>query len=207
MKGNQKVIEQLQMLLESELTGDHITGEVKELQKGKLTFKTDHMGTISIEWDEIGQVTSKGQFDVELASGDITYGALGSGQEAGSVVVHVEEGPPRRLDMAEVVRITPIKETFWGQLDGSLSLGFDFTSANDTTTFTFDFRGERRTRKWLMLARLNALFKDQGEVDSTRRAAFNVQEVRLLSHPRWFVATVGSLETNEELGLDLRGLV
>ena len=35
------------------INGDHITGEVKDLSYGQLKFKTDHMGTIYIEWDKI----------------------------------------------------------------------------------------------------------------------------------------------------------
>ena len=31
--------------------GDEITGEIKELARGKLKFKTDDMGTIYVEWE------------------------------------------------------------------------------------------------------------------------------------------------------------
>ena len=34
--------------------GDRVTGEIEELQRGKLTVKTDSMGTVSIEWREFG---------------------------------------------------------------------------------------------------------------------------------------------------------
>mgnify|MGYP006959942083 CR=1 FL=1 len=39
--------------------GDRITGEVKSLSRGKLEFKTDHMGTVFIEWDDIRKIISQ----------------------------------------------------------------------------------------------------------------------------------------------------
>ena len=35
------------------LNGDHLTGEVKSLQQGILTFKTDMMSTVSIKWEHV----------------------------------------------------------------------------------------------------------------------------------------------------------
>ena len=39
------------------VNGDRITGEVKNLSYGQLKFKTDHMGTVYIEWDKIASVS------------------------------------------------------------------------------------------------------------------------------------------------------
>jgi hypothetical protein len=50
--------------------GNTITGEVKSLQQGKLKFKTDHAGTIYLEWDFINSVTSTNFFEVENQLGD-----------------------------------------------------------------------------------------------------------------------------------------
>ena len=38
--------------------GDKITGEVKGLERGKLEFSTDSMGTVSIEWEDIQEILS-----------------------------------------------------------------------------------------------------------------------------------------------------
>ena len=35
------------------VNGDRLTGEIKGLEQGKLSFKTDATGTITIEWDKI----------------------------------------------------------------------------------------------------------------------------------------------------------
>ena len=33
--------------------GDRVTGEIKSLDRGKMSLSTDHMGTIQIEWEEV----------------------------------------------------------------------------------------------------------------------------------------------------------
>ena len=42
--------------------GDHITGEVKRLERGRLTFSTDDGGTIYFEWDNVAHLESVHQF-------------------------------------------------------------------------------------------------------------------------------------------------
>ncbi len=51
------------------VNGDRITCEIKKLDRGKLTVKTDGLGTLSIEWDDIQHISSKARYDVQLASG------------------------------------------------------------------------------------------------------------------------------------------
>jgi len=42
--------------------GDHITGEIKKLKFGIVTFKTDDAGTLSIQWDKIRHLISNGVY-------------------------------------------------------------------------------------------------------------------------------------------------
>ena len=47
------------------LNGNRITCEVRKLERGKLTVKTDGIGTISIEWDDVVHVASATNYEVE----------------------------------------------------------------------------------------------------------------------------------------------
>ena len=59
--------------------GDHLTGEIKGMERGKLDFNTDDIGRISIEWDKVvDRLTTTHQYEAELRSGDRTDGALSS---------------------------------------------------------------------------------------------------------------------------------
>ena len=56
--------------------GDRITGEIKSLDKGRLEFSTDDIGTIYIEWNKVASLTAPKMFDIELDSGRHLYGSL-----------------------------------------------------------------------------------------------------------------------------------
>ena len=116
--------------------GDRITCEIKKLERGKLTVKTDGIGTIAIEWDDIQRLTSAARFDIERRSGEHAYGTL---VPADPRTVDVIDGQlVERLALDDIVRLGRVGRTFWGRLDGSISAGFSFTEANEQTQWTFD---------------------------------------------------------------------
>ena len=115
--------------------GNAITGEVKELVQGKLRYKTDDMGTIYIEWAKVIKLTSKDFFEVETQLGVHYYGSLVPGPSERTLEV-TDETQSMILDMARIAKITPIKMTFWGRIDGSLNLGFSFTSRTLRRTYS-----------------------------------------------------------------------
>jgi len=61
--------------------GDHITGEIKSLARGKMSLSTDSMGTVQIEWEDVERVTSQWFFEVETETGLRTFGSLSPAAE------------------------------------------------------------------------------------------------------------------------------
>ena len=105
--------------------GDRITCEIQKLDRGKLTVKTDGIGTISIEWDDVERVTSTASFELELASGKRISGSIARGDAR--VVDLVTADGTERLALETIVRLSRLGQTFWRRLDGSLAAGFNFT--------------------------------------------------------------------------------
>jgi len=105
------------------VNGDHLTGEIDQLQKGQLQYKTDHEGTIQVEWAKIVQITSTRLFEVVTSDGRRFLGSLGRAEPGFILIVGGGEVPA--LTFAEVTEITPIGASFWKKLDGSLSAGFN----------------------------------------------------------------------------------
>ncbi len=56
--------------------GDHLTGEVKSLERGRLRFKTEATDTIGIEWDEVAYLSSDQNIQVETILGTRYLGHL-----------------------------------------------------------------------------------------------------------------------------------
>jgi hypothetical protein len=121
--------------------GDRITGEVEQLDRGRLEYSTDDGGTIYFEWDKVVSVQSKDQFEVGTSDGRRFLGTLSSGGPQLLVVT----GPsgPVTVATSQVTMIDPIGRSFWSRVDGSLDIGFSYTksssvtqlNANSTTTY------------------------------------------------------------------------
>ncbi len=69
------------------LNGDRITGEVKELARGMLKFKTDTMDTLYIQWDKILSLQSRQRLEVELANGVRYFGSAEPTSEPGQLLI------------------------------------------------------------------------------------------------------------------------
>jgi hypothetical protein len=58
--------------------GDYITGEVKGMEFARLSYSTDAMKTLSIEWDEVKYIKAKETFRIEMEDGTDFSGSLDS---------------------------------------------------------------------------------------------------------------------------------
>lgn len=188
-----------------ELTnGDRITCEIQKLERGKLTVKTDGVGTISIEWDDIARVSSlTTQYDVELSSGAHYYGSLTRGDL--KVLAVVTLSGQERLVMNDVIRISRIGGNFWKRLDGSIDGGFSFSQANLQTQWTFDTTVTYRGRHWLTSLEGDSLLTSSEDVDRQTRNNLTLRIERMFAR-RWSAITFTAFQQNEELALNLRGV-
>ena len=91
--------------------GDHITGEIKSLARGKMSLSTDSMGTVSIEWEDVERVTSQWVFEVETETGLRTFGSLSPAAEPRTIEV-IGEGSRNTLNQTSVVRLTQLEAGF-----------------------------------------------------------------------------------------------
>ena len=58
--------------------GDRITGEVKQLDRGRLEFSTDDAGTLYLEWDKLVSVVATRIVEVVTSDGRRFLGSLGT---------------------------------------------------------------------------------------------------------------------------------
>ena len=84
--------------------GDRIVGEIKYVDRGALSYKTDDMATLTIKWDKIRRIISYRYFEVEVGTGEIYYGQLLAGSQDSQVVVAVSSFSDtlRRIDVVEL---------------------------------------------------------------------------------------------------------
>ena len=182
--------------------GDRLTGEVKELGRGKLRFNTDPTGTISIEWEDIAFLSSDQNIQTETMNGSRYFGRVTISDEAGKIVVETSRGPAV-LDRDRVVSMDPIDQEGWRDVDIDVSLGYNFTNANSVEQFNVGMSARQRTRTHIMGMNFSSIISDSADSDASQRQTLGFNFSRLRAN-RWLTSGNLNFDTNDELGINLR---
>ena len=146
--------------------GDHITCEIKQLNQGKLSIKTDDMGTISVKWYRIAALSSVFYFRVATEGGRRYFGSLEL-REGESTLRIKGVDTVASVSTANVVEITPIEQSFWSRIDGSLSIGYDYSKASGVVQFSSAWNNTFRTEKRSIRLNLQTTVTDKGDSTET----------------------------------------
>ena len=183
--------------------GDRLTGEIKALDRGRISFDTPTTGVINLEWDDIARLSSTTTFEVTLASGERIYGALAAATADGQFLVQTSTGV-RDLPSQTIVRMTPIKSTLTDRIEMRVDLGHSLAKANDLeqTSFGYDFRYRGETR--LINFDIDTSTSSSESDPSSTRVFSDFNYQRFLEELDWNPVGIGQLERNDELGIDRR---
>jgi len=182
--------------------GNDITGEIKRLLRGKLSYGTDSMGTVEIEWQDVTAVASDFHYEVRLESGKRYYGSLGLADNKGHVRIVTIAGE-QVVKAIDIVELRPIEDTLEQRLDIRLGAGYSYTKASDVATFNLTSELGYEDEKGITSLQGRTVYTDNdGERSDSNR--YQITREMWTSRPqviRWFD---GSYEDNEELDLDYR---
>lgn len=181
--------------------GDRITGEVMSLSRGKLDYKTDDAGRLTIEWVKVAHLTSSQVFEVEVASGVKYLGRLAAADVEGALVV--EGVRVDTLAISSVVRMSELETAFLRRMRAHLDVGLTIAKANQATTFTMAGEALYRGSKYGGLLSFNSYVQGQESTATTTQNGISLQGIRFLPD-RWSAFLVAQSAQNDELNLDLR---
>jgi len=193
--------------------GNAVVGEIEELRRGDLSFDTDEMSVVEIDWDDIASVTSDRIFEVTDLNGFQYFGRLESTDQEATLVVVL--GPVAdTLAFSEVVEMTYIGVGFLTRTKGFVDLGADITRANSLASLLLKGRFAYRGRLWDVDWNAETYFQrqettsDAGEVfkEETSRNSTSVTLKRFFGGS-WAATASTDVEQNEELSLDNRLLL
>lgn len=188
------------------VNGDRITGEIKEVRQAQMRLSTNPMGTVWIKWDDIERIKSDKWLQVELTDGTRFFGKLPESESARELAVETLKGE-YVVSMDQVVRAEPIKvdRTFWERLDSNLRVGFNYTKASDVATWNIGADTTYRARRFVVNGNFNSFVTNKAVGDDSRQA--NLSATLLWYRPnRWFRWGTAALQTDDELGIDLRAI-
>lgn len=184
--------------------GDRITGNIKELDRGKLRIKTRTMDTIYVNWIEVESVESSSYLRVAHTDGTFQSGRLQKSDAYNSLTVQTALGPQEISNM-EIASMKPIRvgESFWHRIEGDVSAGIDYKKASEILLVNVASNLRIREEKHEIAFSFNWNETQRTETNDSSRADLGGEFTRFLGE-RWFWKASAGLERNQELGLDLR---
>jgi hypothetical protein len=187
------------------VNGDRFQGEVKGLQQGSLSLKTDAAGTISLKWSHVASLVSRFDYHVRSTGEVLYYGSLVAPDRAGELKI-VGPAGTHALALSDVFLLAPIEHRFWDKLNGSINFGFSYTESNQAFQYSLGADTQYRTHEWIGDVRLNSIFNSQEDADSASQQNLGFSLVRTLKKRR-NVFGLAQLQSNPAQGFDLRSLV
>jgi len=190
------------------VNGDQLTGEIKLVERGILSFSTDFMGTLKIEWDKVAQLRSNQLMEIEFLDGTRTVGRPMEFDEQGALqIASASGGDTRSVRLDSTARIAALDEgKIRNRLDGYISFGWSAAAANDVSQLNMDagltYRDELRLWDFTYEAS-----RSETDTSSSAQSQTLAIDQRRFLRDRWFWSGGGNIATNDELGLDLRLLL
>jgi len=183
--------------------GDAVTGEIKELKRGKIRFSTDAMGTVYVEWPKIKTLTTDKTFDIELTDGARIFGSMRAAEDPNQVELIAEEDT-LVVATQSIIGMLQVGESFWKRFDGSADLGFDFTQQNAKADLRLSSQVKYQTGLNRFVFNFASSFSRQDSVEDISNLNTDLIYLREFAS-RWFYSGVLSVEQNSQLSLDIRG--
>lgn len=182
--------------------GDRITGEIVSLEYGILRLKTSNMGTLSIEWPAVGAIQTRYAFHIERIGGARYFGRIESAIPDAALTI-IDARQPAAIPLSEITRLSQVDAGFWGRLDGSFSLGYNFTKSSSISITSLALSAEYRGHTVHSSLSAGALSTKSPETGTSDRDQIASTTRFLRPRGRLWLA-LGSLERNEELGIEGR---
>ena len=184
------------------LNGDKITGEIKSLELGYLTYKTDDVGTLTVKWVRVGFLESKNQFDITMNDGERFYGSIAKADSSQTLRI-VTYTDTIDVPMIDVVEINRIKKTFWNRLNGQFTAGLSYTRANSNLQLNGGGDLSYRALNSSQSVSYSIIFTSaEGQDENQRQDA--IYSFNWFFTDQWYSIAVAGFQQNLQLGLESR---
>ena len=190
--------------------GDRMTGEIKSLQRGQLSFKADYMAdSVVLDWTRLERLESKSTFLILLVNGKLFTSSLRLVPANSSETANFVIGPAKtgeRVAQLDVIGILPAGASFFKRLDGSVDLGFSFTSGNKQYETELAATTTYRAGDHSFTASVSSSFTGQVGETKTTRNQFHFEYRKQLTQLVFAGGVVDFLKSDQQ-SLNLRSSV
>jgi hypothetical protein len=184
--------------------GDRVTGEIKGLARSQLTVRTLDLGTVQIRWQRVVRLNSNRTLEIEFVGGRRLQGTIVS--PAPGTLDIINSAGTVNVDLASIVMIRPVAQTWIGDLTGRIDAGFSYTRGSGVTQTSASAEvTTRRPAFESTLAFSTVLTQVDGQPESSRYR-LDYSYYRFWTD-RVFVGGLADAQRNRDLGISFRGSI
>ena len=182
--------------------GDRVTGEFKGLYGGVVSFDTDALGLVKIEWKHVSRLETVYHYDIRLSDGTRYYSGIDESTIAGQIKVSADD-KQHNIEMLDIVELRAVEDSWIDRIDIYLSAGYSYTKASSVaqTTLNTDISYEDENTRNALTGRTTLT---DTETDVTNSTKWDLSRTVWTDRSKLFRTFYGRFETNDELALDSR---
>ncbi|MBE9538557.1 MAG: DUF481 domain-containing protein [Proteobacteria bacterium] len=182
--------------------GDKLTGEFQSLYGGVVSFNTDALGLVKIEWKHVSRFESIYHYDIRLSDGTRYYAGIDETAIAGQIKVSSYD-KQHSIEMLDIVELRAVEESWIDRIEIYLSAGYSYNKASSVaqTTLNTDISYEDENTLNALTGRTTLTDTDTGTTNSTK---WDLSRTVWTDRSQLFRTFYGRFETNDELALDSR---
>jgi hypothetical protein len=183
--------------------GNYDIGEVKYMERGVLTFKTEYSDSdFKIEWDGIKEIYTVSYLLITLSDGSRYNGYINTLPD-GNVEITIEGGETRTVKHDDIVWLDDIDVGFWSKLYASIDVGFDIAKSNNLRQISTRASLGYLAEQWNFDVSYNTLFSKQDNIENIERTDGSINYKYFLPKS-WYPYISINFLSNTEQSIDLR---
>lgn len=186
--------------------GDRITGDIKRMEMGVLTIKTNDMGTLKVDWSKVKSLRTEKTYEIEMSSGMLYYTSFDTLSKPGEIALVTQFEPEYEyfsVEKSKMVRFSRLKDLILRRFSGNYSIGIGLVKADHLSKFNFGATTKYNAKKNSFQLDINSnRSSTDGNVPNLDQNVKFIYYHRFIN--KWIAGSSATAEQNTELGLDLR---
>ena len=189
---------------------DVMVGEIKSLDKGVLTIKTEYSDKdFLVEWSGVKEIFCNSRFLITLRNGTRLNGTFYTIDSGKTLVIdgYASHKDTAVLHLQEVLRnvvfLKGLQSNFWSRASANIDMGITLTRANNLRQLTGSTKLGYLADKWSLNMYYNDLRSKQDSISLTRRTEAGINYIYYLQRD-WFATASITFLSNTEQALGLR---
>jgi hypothetical protein len=177
------------------VNGNEVTCEIRILNRGMLTAKTDSLSDVAIRWEDVTRIRSEYVFEIILTDGSTHFGVLAPDPTGNLLLAGIPAIP-----LLSVVSLTPIGSRLASRFNGSVDFGYNFQKSDTTSQFNLNGDLAYTTRRRSVQTQVGSTLIAREGTDSTRKLQASLLLNETLSRG-YYAEVIGQYSTNSQLNL------